>query len=305
MIFLLSPPVNVARILAFVSAISIGLLSSSYAIAEPWQHRISAFADRADGDSEDETSTKLSLQPRFGAELEGERILERESGRRLTYGYTLSTESYPEDHDQDRLRAAVRAEFLSPLRYGILRQIRIGTEITGAWSTSDLVFRRARFTISAKLEPKKGHTLQVRIRTGYRDHNDSILPGFDQSELLLDVMHLWGAMDKSLRTTTIAYYDIRDADYERFSYLEGGIRLIVRQALNENIDLAYGISAHLRNYKDGGRRDKYLRLYAGPKWEVSPGTFVEGWVGVQRNVSTFSSKDYGGGIVGISVSREF
>lgn len=69
--------------------------------------------------------------------------------------------------------------------------------------------------LAVRINPLNRHTLQLRARIGFRDQNEDVLANFDQSELLLDALHLWVSVDRRTRTTTTKYLERRNADHDR------------------------------------------------------------------------------------------
>lgn len=273
------------------------------AAAEDWRFKGTVFSDRnAENLNED---GRLDLRTRIGALLEASRNFNLQDGHRANLGFTLGSDVYPEYSSMNRYDFGVNGEYIAPLSYGIFKQFRLAGEFTHSHSERGTVFNRPRLGMAVRLEPAKRNTLQLRARFGYRDHNDQLLAGYDQFEWLADVMHLWTSEDRSFRTTSFFYVEGRKAKANKFDYTEVGFRFIGRKSLSETRELIGRVSGHVRDYTHTARYDQKFRATLGHMWKFQHAVELEAYAGFERNISTQSDKDYGGALLGLSISKEF
>jgi len=264
------------------------------------------FDRNAVDDGDEQPGSVLELQPRFGAGLDATRVYDVQNGRNLGLFFGTSTERYPENEDQNRLFFDAGTDYIVPLDKGSLRQIRFGLDLRHARNDGDWVYNRGRFDTALRFQPAQRNTIQLRARLGYRDQNEEeTFPGYDQTEYLVDVMHNWRSAENLWHTTSILYYEHRDADSISYTYDEAGFRLIARRGLTEVATLVGRTNAFVRNYEDGIREDHRFRGTLGIDWDLGNEIILEGYGGYQRNQSTVPEKDYGGGVFGIAISKVF
>ncbi|HEY6631014.1 MAG TPA: hypothetical protein VIZ90_06155 [Rhizobiaceae bacterium] len=283
-------------------------LAGGFARAEePWRYRATAYVDRAAVDEgDDEPGSVLKLQPRYGGGLFATRTYDLQDERDLGLLFGISTERYPENADQNRLFFDANADYIVPLQMGKLRQLRFGLDLRHAHGDDNWVYNRARFETAVRFQPAKRNTLQLRARLGYRDQNDvDTFPGYDQAEYLVDAQHNWRSEGGLWRTTSIVYYEHREADLDFYTYNEAGIRLIGRHELTDVATLVGRTNAFVRDYADDLREDHRFRGTVGIDWDLGNEIVLESYVGYQRNESTLPEKDYGGGVFGIAISKVF
>ena len=118
-------------------------------------------------------------------------------------------------------------------------------------------------------------------------------------------MHNWRTSDGFWRTTSMLYYEHREAEFKAFTYNEVGIRLIGRRKMTESIDLVGRLTTFVRDYEDGIRDDRRFRGTLGFEWDLGQQVVLEGFGGYQRNWSMLATKDYGGAVLGVAVKKVF
>lgn len=280
-----------------------GAFVSGNASADDWRFKGTVFADR-NAENRDEDN-RLDLRFRVGGELEASRNIDFQNGHKANVRFFVSSDVYPGYHGMTRFHFGAAGEYIIPWSYGIIRQLRFSGEFTHAHSAWGTVYDRPRLGMAVRLEPAKRHIIQLRARLGYRDQNDRLLAGYDQFEWLTDVTHLWTSEDRRYRTTTIFYVEGRKAKANRFDYIEVGARFIGRKTLSESRELVARVSGHLRNYTHSTRYDKRLRVTLGHVWKFQHALEVEAYAGWEGNFSTDADKHFGGGLIGLSISKEF
>lgn len=276
------------------------------AAQDPWTFSATTFVDRTAVDSHEDSGNRLQLLTRFGAGVEATRRFDFGQGHTVNAGFGISHERYPEDRSANRTFIDGNLEQIVPVQWGMVRQLRFSAEATHARDDHDWVFNRARVAAAIRLQPAKRQTIQLRTRLGYRDQNDAhTFAGYDQSEFLLDAMHLWRSENGNWRTNTTLYYERRDAERTIYSYDEVGVRLAIQRSLTEQATAFVRLNAFRRDYDAGGRRDRRFRGTAGIQWDFGQGLSAETYAGYQDNSSTIALKDYRGGVFGIQLTKQF
>jgi len=275
--------------------------------AEPWKLKATVFADRAaNDDGDDQPGSIVRLQPRLGGGLEASRVYNLESGHIINLALGPSLEVYPENDDANRYFFDAEAMYIVPLMQGMLRQFRIGPRFTYAHNDENWVYGRGRVEAALRFQPAPRNTVQLRTRVGYREQNDEdTFVGYDQGEYLFDMTHNWRSQDSVWKYTSMIYYEHREAESDSYTYDEGGVRLIGRYKFSPVTDLVGRTNAFVRNYADGIREDQRLRGTLGVDWDLGDETIVGVFGGYQRNWSTVPEKDYGGGVFGVQMTRNF
>lgn len=297
---------NISKYKVCCRAISIGLVVLvEPALANGWSFEASTYIDRSAGSSDEEYGQRLDLHDRYGFRFSGSNLLRMDDGYSRNFGFMLSTEQYPGHQDLDRFRLSLSYQYMIPLTTGPLRQLRFAGEVSHARNRDDWVFNRIRLSTAVRINPLKRHTVQLRARIGFRDQNEDVLANFDQTELLLDALHLWVSEDRRTRTATTKYFERRNADYDRFSYTEVGARFTGRRMLSEDLNLIGQVVTYIRDYDEGGRHDTHVRASLGLEWQLNSDTTVDAYAGLQKNASTIESKEYQGPIFGIQLTRRF
>jgi len=283
------------------------LLISPADAEEPWTYTATAFVDRsAVNADDDEPGTVLRLQPRYGGGLTANRTYDVQTDRKLALGFGVSTERYPETSEQNRLFFDAGMDYIVPLNKGTLRQLQFGIDLRHADDDDDWIYNRARIEASLRFQPARRNTIRVRGRVGYRDQNDNYtFEGYDQAEYLIDLMHNWRSVDGLWRTTSMLYYEHREADSDYYTYNEAGVRLIGRRKLTDATDFVGRITTFVRDYEDGIRKDHRFRGTLGIDWNLGNEVVLESYAGYQKNWSTLEEKAYSGGIFGIAISKVF
>jgi len=293
----------------FTAVLVAGLFSLPVSAAEEekgWELRGSIYADRAANESEEGFANRLELQPRFGGGLDANRSFDLGDGQSAGISFGVATERYPDNDSLNRVFFKAGAEHATALRMGMLRQFRVFVEFTHAVDDHSWVYNRARVGAALRFQPAPRNMVQLRSRVGYRDQNDDhTFRGYDQTEFMTDLMHNWRTADNLWRTTSILYYERRNADSDVYSYDEGGLRLIGRRLLVEDVNLIGRTALFARDYDAGAREDRYLRSTLGIEWQFWDRATIEAFGGYQRNSSTIARKDYGGGIFGVALSKTF
>ena len=244
----------------------------------------------------------LRIETRFGYGLNAWRRFDGQGGRWTRVDLGLMREHFPDADNNDRLFYDAALLRVLPWRHGPWTQFRFAAEARHARDPSQEVYSRLRLATALRLQPAPRQILQLRTRLGYRDQNDAnTFSGYDQSEYLLDLMHLWHGRERVWRSASFLYVERRSADAERFSYDEVGTRLALRRRLDERTELVPRVGLFSRHYDDGERRDRRLRVTLGVEKTWNERLFLNAYLGYQTNLSTVSIKDYRGTLAGLEL----
>ena len=276
---------------------------------EPWKFKGTVFFDRAaseQDEDDDEPGSARGLQPRFGVGLTATRSYDLKNGNNLGLALGFRHERYPENPQSNRFYFDGGMYYTVPLEMGRLRQFQVGLNLRNADDEYDWVYNRARLETSVRIRAAPRNTIRLRTRVGYREQNDEhTFSGYDQAEYLFDVMHNWQSESKIWRTTSIVYFEHRQADKDQYTYDEAGARLIGRRELTEMTTLIGRTNAFIRDYRDEVREDQRLRGTLGLEFDLGHEAILEAFSGYERNWSTVEDKDYGGAVFGIQLSKGF
>ncbi|MBL7250981.1 hypothetical protein [Alloalcanivorax marinus] len=244
----------------------------------------------------------LRIETRFGYGLNAWRRFDGQAGRWTRVDLGVMRERFPDADNNDRLFYDAALLHAAPWRHGPWDQFRFAAEARHARDPAREVYSRIRLAPALRLTPAPRQILQFRTRFGYREQNDAnTFPGYDQSEYLLDMMHLWRGAARVWRSAAFLYVERRSADADRFSYDEAGTRLALRRRLDERTELVPRVGLFSRHYDDGERRDRRLRLTLGLERTWSERLFLNAYLGYQTNLSTVSIKDYRGTLAGLEL----
>tara|TARA_A100001391_G_scaffold108388_1_gene72795 strand:- start:13950 stop:14810 length:861 start_codon:yes stop_codon:yes gene_type:complete len=268
--------------------------------AEGW--RVDALTQAERAQVYDLGPEDLRIETRFGYGLEARRRFNGEAGRWTDLNLGVMREHFPQADNNDRLFYDASLSHAVPLAHPLWNQFRFQAEARHARDPGQEVFSRLRLAPALRMKPAARQILQLRARFGYREQNDAnTFSGYDQSEYLLDAMHLWWAPDRAWRTAGFLYLERRSADAERFSYEEVGARLAVRRRLDERAELVARTGVFTRHYDDDDRRDRRFRGTLGLEKALGERLTVNAYLGYQINLSTVSIKDYRGTLAGLQL----
>ena len=191
-------------------------------------------------------------------------------------------------------------------------QYRIIGDIDRSFSDGTWNFQRERLAFRLQKRHSPEHTTSGRIRIGYRNQNEATFDGFDQTEVLAEVTHLWRPNRDRLAVSGTVYVEQRRADFDRFSYDEAGLRLLFRQPLSEATEITARASYYERNFLDGFsasdptlREDERFRVSIEVNHAFTDHLSGKVWMGLDENSSTISDRAFEGSTIGISTTYEF
>ena len=191
-------------------------------------------------------------------------------------------------------------------------QYRIIGDVDRSFSDGTWSFQRERLAFRLQKRHSPEHTTSGRIRLGYRDQNEATFDGFDQTEVLAEVTHLWRPNRDRLALSGTVYVEQRRADFDRFSYDEAGLRLLFRQPVSEDTEITARVSYYERDFLDGFsasnptvREDERFRVSIEAKHAFTDHLSGKIWMGLDENSSTISDRAFEGSTIGISATYEF
>lgn len=191
-------------------------------------------------------------------------------------------------------------------------QYRISGDVDRSLSDGTWSFQRERLALRLQKRHSPEHTTSGRVRFGYRDQNEATFDGFDQTEVLGELTHLWRPNRDRLALSGTIYLEQRHADFDRFSYDEAGLRVLFRMPVADLTEITARGSYYDRDYKDGFsasnptlREDDRFRVSVEANREFSDTLSGKVWIGWDQNTSTISDRAFEGGTIGISATYDF
>lgn len=230
------------------------------------------------------------------------------NGDELRLGGALGMEGYQDASDLNRFSYAFDAEYRTDLNPDL--QLRVFGSFDGKYGDTGEVFNRIRGGAQLRYRSSREHLSWARVRLGYRNQNEAkTFDGYDQGERLVELGHDWRPWGDRRAFIVTGYGDFRDADAERYSYQEYGLRLIARQPVNDDLDLSLRVSAFERQY-DGlfsgsypeERDDTRLRAVMQADYKLQDNVTLTAYAGWERNASNVPVRDYEGAVAGISIT---
>lgn len=232
--------------------------------------------------------------------------LNRGNGDQLRLAQWFESELFPEHQELDRFSAETRASYWT--QFSKDTQIRLQAAHSYVRDRGQMVFFRPRFGVQIRHRHDPQHLSRVRLRLGYRDQNEATFRGFDQMELGVELGHDWRAEDRELRFSATAFGEYRVADEERFSYIEGSIRLNARYPLADDLMLHGRLEGSSRLYAGDfsaaiaeRRRDFRVRGSLQLGYDLTYNVALTGSVGWDRTASTINLRTYEGPTFGLGL----
>jgi len=170
------------------------------------------------------------------------------------------------------------------------------------------VFTRGRIGAALRFRHRPENVSWGRVRIGYREQNDATFEGFDQSEFRTEIGHDWRPFkDRTFLNATL-FGERRDADADRFSYTEYGVRFLVRRPVSDAVELSSRLLAYDRSYDDEfsstfpiRRQDRRIRATLQADHALTDTASVFAYGGWDNNASNISARAYEGLIFGFGV----
>jgi len=215
--------------------------------------------------------------------------------------------------DYNRYPLLIGAQWDAPLTDDGKLKLRLQPTYEYVFGNGGRVFDRARLDGQLIYRANAEHTTTARLRYGYRNQSERRFTGYDQSEWLAELRHLWRPNGGPTRITGSLLGLRADAEDDRFSYNGYGIMLLGRTPLRGDGILddveAYGrLYLVHRDYRAPfstaypyKRDDTQLRLTAGLEKRLNRRLSLFGEAGYARNKSNVPTRRYDGfvGRVGI------
>jgi len=215
---------------------------------------------------------------------------------------------FPSESDYDRYPLEISARFDLPVTADGRTRLRLIPSYEYVFGKDGHVFDRPRLDGQFIHRHNPEHTTTVRLRYGYRNQSERRFRGYDQSEWLGEIRHLWRPNRGPTRITASLLALYANAEANRFSYSGYGALLGVRRDLREDLQ-AYGrLYLVHRDYKAPfsrlypyDRDDTQARLTAGLEKKLTQRLSLFGEAGYARNNSNVPTRRYDGfvGRVGV------
>lgn len=208
---------------------------------------------------------------------------------------------FPVEGDYNRYRLGAEAQYDLALADKGRIKLRLIPGFDYVFGNNGRVFDRYRIDGQLIMRHNPEHTTTARLRYGYRNQTERTFTGYDQSEWLAELRHLWRPGNGPTRIQGSLLGMHNDAKAQRFSYDGFGAQLIARTPLTDRLDI-YGRGYFAkRYYKDAfsnaydfKRRDTQWRGTVGLEYALDKRFALYGEGGYTNNDSNVPTRAYHG-----------
>ncbi|WP_371156914.1 hypothetical protein [Jannaschia sp. 2305UL9-9] len=228
------------------------------------------------------------------------------SGPVLRFGADIKVTGFPETGGATEYEGGIYAGFQTDFGESAAWRYRVTAKFDRLVEDGDWVFNRIRLDQQLRYRHDRKNATTFRLRLGHRNQNETTFVGYDQTEYLLELGHVWRPWQDKRSLNGTLYAEARRADLDRFSYDEIGLRLGVRTPINETTSLVSRFAGFTRNYgTDSGltaRKDTRIKARIGVAHRVLETAKIDLFVGFDHNRSNVATRDFSGAVAGFSVT---
>ena len=208
---------------------------------------------------------------------------------------------FPAESDYNRYRLGAEAQVDIPLAAKGRTRLRLIPGFDYVFANDGRVFDRVRLDGQLIHRHNPEHVSTLRLRYGYRNQTERRFTGYDQSEWMGELRHVWRPGNARTRIQASLLGLHNNAEDNRFTYDGYGTQIIARTPLAQRLT-GYGrLYLVHRDYKDDfsrvfpyPRKDTQFRLTGGLEYALDKRFSLYGEAGYTSNDSNVPTRDYKG-----------